>query len=765
MSTYVTQYQSANLSDAQIIDNFVVRTKEFERVMADIRTTDKDSSFQHYVFVGRRGSGKSTLLRRIQAEVCTDPALKEKFIVTNLSEEQAGIYKLYDLWDYVIRDLRAKDYSLPEIDWQEYQEDMKEYTKVLYGAIHDLLQKEDKRLILLVDNIDRIFKNIGKEANLLREQLMNFNDVRIIGGSTIMAEDFWRYDMPFYEFFSIKRLEPLSLKEIKVLLEHWAKVRGNPEIAKFVEQHPGKIQAVRMLTDGAPRTMQLFVDMLIDRRNQQGFDYLQRIIDSATPIYQERLGQLSTQQQKIVVELSFFRKAASVEQLVPVCKMSGKNISAQMAQLVKARIVEKVKGEKKNMYYQLEERFFNLWLLMTQGGPKQKKERMHLTMIIETWYNREEILGIYNEFVQKLDDTYMRPDFIASMASALAHSKHITLQQRDNLINKVNSQGQEKIEWLGLLPDTFQKLLQEAIELLQAGKRKDALALISELEQDDGWIYGFRGAIHKELGNYFEAERLLQLAIVKGEREFKSILGYTYLLQSKFVEAEKEFLDLSKDGDVEAINILAYIYQLNGNFANAESQYLMAITKGNPYAMNNLGTLYQSKGEMEKAQAYYKMGDQIGFPASSLNLARIYYFENRNQMEARYLIDKALSQDSTNLEMQIMKAMILLWIGEIQEHQQMIDILWIRLLNTSPIWLDGLARHLLIHKQYHFLSQQFKTQDSLKESIQTLYYAYLQIQDSTSWELDIMPPELREVVGENVEYILERQAFYYGKQS
>jgi energy-coupling factor transporter ATP-binding protein EcfA2 len=389
MERYITQYQSANLNDEQVIGNFVVRTKEFERLMADIRTTDRNGSFQHYVFVGRRGSGKSTLLRRIQAAIHTDKDLKERFIATNLSEEQAGINKLYDLWDYVMRDLKAKGFSLPEIDWQDYQDDLKEYSKTLFGAIHDLLQKENKQLVLLVDNIDRIFKNIGKEANLLREQLMNYNDVRIIGGSTIMSEDFWRYDMPFYQFFSIKRLEPLSLEEIAMLLKHWAEVKGNPEIAKFVEHHPGKIQAVRMLTDGTPRTMQLFVDMIIDRPNEQGFDYLRRLIDYATPVYQERLGQLSPQQQKIVVELSFFGEAASIEQLVPMCKMTGKNISAQMSQLIKARIVEKIKGETKNMYYRLEERFFNLWLLMTQGGSSGKRQLLAWANFIEDWYQIE----------------------------------------------------------------------------------------------------------------------------------------------------------------------------------------------------------------------------------------------------------------------------------------------------------------------------------------------------------------------------------------
>ncbi len=547
MTPYVTQYQSANLSNEQSIENFVVRTKEFERVMADIRTTDKDSSFQHYVFVGRRGSGKSTLLRRIQAEVCTDSELKEKFIVTNLSEEQAGIYKLYDLWDYVIRDLQAKNLSLPEINWQEYQDDLKEYTKVLYDTIHELLHKEDKRLILLVDNIDRIFKNIGKDANLLREQLMNFNDVRIIGGSTIMAENFWRYDMPFYQFFSVKRLEPLSMEEIKMLLEHWAEAKEKPEIANFVEKHPGKIQAVRMLTDGTPRTMLLFIDMLIDREDQQGFDYLRRIIDNATPIYQERLGQLSHQQQKIVTELSFFWEAASVEQLVPVCKMTGKNISAQMAQLVKARIVEKVTGDKKNMYYRLEERFFNLWLLMTQGGPKQKREAKYLTVFLEAWYEPDEIQEIYDKLLDQLEANESKEDHLVNMVKALAHSNHITWIQRDLILAMATKNYHSEVVRQGQLPEKALEILDYAIAELLKGKQEEAFRLVDDIEQlDSGLAYALTKAFHSSLEPN-TIEELVSEKKMKNGKWRSALLAAVITYLSNNQKSKEEYIPLVKE--------------------------------------------------------------------------------------------------------------------------------------------------------------------------------------------------------------------------
>ncbi len=482
MSHFVTRYQSANLTDRQVIDNFVVRTKEFERVMAEVRTTKTGNSFQHYVFVGRRGSGKSTLLRRIQAEIAEDKELKKQFIVVNLSEEQAGIYKLHDLWDYAIRGLQAEGAEIQEVDWQTYEDDLKEYSKALYASIHALLKKEKKRLILLIDNIDRIFKNIGEDADLLREQLMNHNQVWIIGGSTIMSEAFWRYDMPFYQFFSIKRLEPLTLEEIKTLLEHWAKVRGIPDIASFIERHPGKIQAVRMLTDGTPRTMQMFVDMLTDSPSEQGFDYLRRIIDHATPVYQERLLQLSTQQQKIVVELSFFWEAASVSQLIPVCKMSSKNISAQMSQLVKLRIAEKLKGQGKNMLYRLEERFFNLWLLMTQGGPKEKRSAKYLTHFLEAWYDDADFKNVFIEFFQNLQAKEMAADYIVAMTKAFAQSTRLGHGDRDLLLETVNAKKGIPKDLLDQLPKPSKEKVEEILSLYIQGKINEVVVIAETIQ-------------------------------------------------------------------------------------------------------------------------------------------------------------------------------------------------------------------------------------------------------------------------------------------
>ena len=108
---------------------------------------------------------------------------------------------------------------------------------------------------MLLDNIDRIFENIREDAALLREVLLNYDHIRIVGGSTRMSEHFWQYDAPFYNFFRIIKLEALSNEEVRTLLMHWAKAYNLPAIEDFVQTKPGQLETIRILTDGLPRTL------------------------------------------------------------------------------------------------------------------------------------------------------------------------------------------------------------------------------------------------------------------------------------------------------------------------------------------------------------------------------------------------------------------------------------------------------------------------------------------------------------------------------
>lgn len=648
----IHSYQSANLTDNEIVKHFIVRKKEFERIIAEISRDDMAGAIQHFILIGRRGSGKSTLLRRIQAEVNIEQKLNEKLIVINLSEEQAGVYRLHDLWDLVIRELNTRKIQTEVPDWSSFTDDLQGYSKSLYASIQITLQKQGKKLLLLLDNIDRIFDNIGEEAHLLRELLMNHKDLRIIGGSTRMSEHYWKYDMPFYEFFRIIRLESLKREEVGELLTYWSGCLNLPEVTHFLEKNPGKIETIRLLTDGMPRTLLNFIEILIDRSDQNGFEYLRSILDRATPVYQERLNSLPPAQRKIVSELSNFWDAVKVNQLTDVCKMSGKLVSAQLSQLVKNEMVEKIAGLKRDNLYRLAERFFNLWLLMTQGGPKEKRQVKYLTVFLENWYDEKEFQTLCGEHIVGLEGGKLSPDYAALMTSALSHSRFLTLAQRDAVIEKTRSLQEPIADYADYIPLSSKEIFADVTNKIEEGDYHGARSAIGLIEQEDELKDILIGLCYVEEKEYLLAEKYYKKAIDKGSIEALNNLAFLYHETKRLEEAEKYCLMAVEKGNHNAIYNLANLYSETNRFEEAEKYYLMAIEKGNKNALNNLAYLYHQLKRFEEAEKYYKIAIDEGDIGAIYNLANLYMDKNKfADAEKYYLnaIDKNIIEALNNL--------------------------------------------------------------------------------------------------------------------
>ncbi|MBK8622697.1 MAG: tetratricopeptide repeat protein [Saprospiraceae bacterium] len=638
MAPEILQYQNANQSFESVIDHFIVRQREFERVIDDIRNTDKDSSFQHYVFVGRRGSGKSTLLRRIQAEINIDEQLSDHYVCINIAEEKSFIYKLYDLWDYVIRELNALGYKIQDLDFRIFKDDMKAYTKELHARIIQALKANNRRLVLLLDNIDRILdtRSGGLDTALFRELLINFKEIRIIGGSTHMSEHFWKYDMPFYEFFTIKKLEPLSLQEVNKLLVHWSQVKNLPEIVEIIKNYPGKLQSIRMLTDGMPRTMLLFVDMMIDRPKQNGYTYLQVLVDRATPIYQERLGILSPAQQKVLSELAFLWDAASVEELVPLCKMEGKVVSALLKQLVDIRYVEKIKTHNKNNLYRVEERFFNLWFNMTQGGLNSRIRAKALTDFLEKWYDKSELNELCVEFSYAISQEDAKRDYIEAMSHALLGSDKISSEYKQKLHSQLSSKGLLKeLDTQNEFSDDLEKIT----GAFDNNDYEKAITLLENSNIEDDLKYFGLGLAYKSLDDFSNAEKYYLLAIEKGDVDALNNLALLYANQGREADAEKYYFLAIEKGSVSALYNLALLYYNQGREADAEKNYLLAIEKGSVESLYNLALLYQNQGKEANAEKYYLLAIEKGDVDALFNLALLYDNQGREaDAEKNYLL-------------------------------------------------------------------------------------------------------------------------------
>lgn len=572
-------FQSANSEGSHIADDFVIRTKEYETIINEIRNYPMNDSVQHYLLLGRRGSGKSTMLKRIEYEINTDVALSTNLIPINLAEEQANIYRLMDLWEEIIKELKRLGIDIDDSILNDFPSDFNNYNRELYSIIHDALKKAGKKIVLLLDNIDRIFENAKEDGALIREVLLNYDDIRIIGGSTRMSEHFWRYDLPFYNFFRIIALEALSNEEVKILLLHWAKTYTLPEIESFVKTKPGQLETIRILTDGLPRTLKFFINTIINRTQKDSYSYLKQIMDYVTPLYQERLNSLPAAHRKIILNLAFIWEATGVKQLAEVCKIESKLLSAHLKQLFQNGLVDKVETNKKNHLYRISERFFNLWLIFTQGSPSEKRQQKCLTIFLENWYDGKEIKEMALQHLQLLNEKIMNVDDAALFSKTLAHSKYISTEIRDEIIGKTLQLENLTPSLKESLPPKIKQIIEDFTKAVEKGDLINARKIAEGIEQDDGTKENLIGRVYFEQDDYINAENFLKKSTKKGNNA--ALLG------------------------------LALVCDIQHKVSESEIHYLNAINLGKTYAYLGIaGLYYRYRIKKEKALDFIKIFNQ-----------------------------------------------------------------------------------------------------------------------------------------------------------
>jgi len=717
-------YQSANADAQSIKADFLIRLHEFELIMNDIRSHPMKGSVQHYLLLGRRGSGKSTLLRRIQVEIMDDELLSQNYIAVNLAEEQANIYRLFDLVNEILDELEEKDIVVnrpPEVD------DCNLYTRNLIGTLHEAITMSGKKVILLLDNIDRIFENILEDQSLLREMLLNYDDVKIIGGSTRMTEHFWKYEAPFYQFFRQIVLGKLSSEEIKTLLLHWSNKPGYEELHNIVEQRPGQLETVRLLTDGLPRTLQFFVNIIVNKEQETGYEYLRQIMDVMTPQYQERLNVLPPAQRKIVLQMAFLWEAAGTKDIASACKMNNNTVSAQMKQLTDKEIVEKIETGNKNHLYRLEERFFNLWLIFTQGSPKEKRKAKYLTVFMEHFYDESGLQLLISNHLKSLQENKLSTDKAALLTKALAQSRFVNSDLRDTLLDytlKLTDMSEElKIQ----LPQKISDIIGEVVEFTKKEEFTKAINLAKSIEQEDGVKEFLLGHIHFFMGDYDLAEK--------------------YLSSS----AEKEF--------AEAYLLLGIFYEVNRGYIKAEKFYVKAVECGVDASLNSLAEFYLRQGKYALSEEYFKKAIESGDDNAYPNLAMLYYLQNINKEKSLEIIDLIpdIEKDRT------VPVFIYLWNGKLKNAEQ---LLIKEIAQKSFINLGFVLENFLWHFQVNFINQLFDHEEygnELKERFAPIYYAAkILTANDTNINLRI-PPEIQETVTNILKKVKEKQEFYYGK--
>ena len=403
-------YNSNLKTDDEILAEFVVRQDLFEDLFEDIQTAKMDTPEQHYLIVGQRGMGKTTLINRLRVAIEQDENLHKWLIPVVLQEEQYQITELANLWEVVADYLEGIDEVAFAglFDKMEANYSRSDYERFCFDILSERLRKANKKIILFIENFGEFLAKLSDlEGHRLREVLMNNNQIRLFGTSTVFLDNFkirtygktakevegqFQYDKPFWEFFSMVRLEGLNKTEAQFLLRSLAERYQKTELLeRILREAPSRVEVLRRLSGGVVRTMVLLFEIFLDNEKGSALSDLNLVLDRITPLYKHRTDDLSTQQQKIVDTIARHWDSISTKEIAERTRLESKLVSAQLKQLYDARIIEKIPTSTKNHLYQISERFYNIWYLMRYGKRKDSSRVIWLVRFLEDWCGKDEL--------------------------------------------------------------------------------------------------------------------------------------------------------------------------------------------------------------------------------------------------------------------------------------------------------------------------------------------------------------------------------------
>ena len=727
---------TGNKEKSSLIDGFVVRNKQFNTIFKEIHHSETDKPEQSYIIIGQRGSGKTTLLYRLKYAIEDDAELQNRLLPIMFSEEQYNLTELENLWENIaelLEDTHGWQGVKKEIDLNITQQF---YEEKAFETLEDRIKKSGKKIIVFIENIDELFKKIGVEGQQrLREVLLSSNYIRIIASSTTYFDAITDYDKPFFDFFKIIELKGLSKSECISVLLKIADQHGEKErIESIIKANPSRVESLRRLTGGVPRTISYLFQIFLDNENGKAIKDLYQLIDNLTFLYKAELDQLSTQQQKVVDVIARNWDAIAVKEIAAKTRYESKQVSSILNTLERNQVIEIVSTKTKNNLYRIKERFLNIYYLMRFGKKQERENVIWLVRFYDAWCNKTELAQYIDAHLKNLSDG--KYDIVAAidMGNAFFSCENISPELKYDLFKKTQS----------ILPKNFIKELKysdnnlyERINLLIKQKEHSkAKELLNEIENRDEkyymfseWLY-FRDNQFKEsesdaeklyalnpegrtafrigyinelhLNDVYKAIKYYNIALDKNEFSAAERLGIIHLFNNDIEEAIRYFLIAVENGINTALIPISSAYLSQRNYNIAEKYIKMAIIKKIKGADICLGELYQERSQFAKAEEAFSRSFKSGNDEALISLGILQLLRRKyNPDKAKHYFEDAIKKGVNKGYYFLGK----LYLDDLNDEVKGVENLNISIERGSEIAAHDLA-HYYHHKKEFELSDQ-----------------------------------------------------------
>ena len=425
------KYNPGFLSDNELVASFCVRTHEFESVTEMLRGCTGNSN-QHQIVIGPRGSGKTSLLLRVAAEVRRDPDLAAGFFPIVFAEESYEVGTAGEFWLECLARLAiqaperedAPDLHATFADLRTIHDDRTLGERCL-AALLDFADREDKRLVLMVENLNMMFRDMmDRNAGWrLRRVLQTEPRIILLGSATSRFDEIDHPDHALYDQFRVLTLRPLATAECAAL---WETVTGQ-------RRPTHTIRSLEILTGGSPRLLAIVARFGAGLSFRELMDSLFDLVDDHTEYFKSHLESLPAQERRVYLALAELWKPALTKEVAERARLETSKCSAQLKRLMERGVVRLDGGSARRKQYYLSERMYNIYYLLRRG-----KDRLVEVLIrfMASYYSPDELKEIGTRIASEADGASPEMSSLYRYASTelLAMSKQaLQLKEADGL--------------------------------------------------------------------------------------------------------------------------------------------------------------------------------------------------------------------------------------------------------------------------------------------------------------------------------------------
>ncbi len=339
-------------SDQEVMDQFVVRTRELKTVLEILHGNIESPSCQHVLIVAPRGRGKTMLLARAAAELRTKEKFSRFLLPVRFMEESHEIFDVADFWletlFHLAREIAA---SHPEIS-QELRETHSDLSgrwrerslgDHARAVVLNAAERIDRKLVLMVENLQTLCGNVDDDFGWqLRAALQSEPQVMLLASATSRFEGLDDTEQPFFELFRVIDLMPLTTEECRRL---WNTVSRDRVSAR-------DIRPLEILTGGNPRLLVVVAGFSKHRSLRALMEELVQLIDEHTEYFRGHLEALPKSERRVYIGIMDLWQPSSTGEIAERARMDVRVVSTMLGRLVDRGVVmpDRWTGSKKRLY-------------------------------------------------------------------------------------------------------------------------------------------------------------------------------------------------------------------------------------------------------------------------------------------------------------------------------------------------------------------------------------------------------------------------------